>query len=693
MLKDLQQKRAGLNEQLSALKSEKAALNAKLEMIRTQGKNNPYWVGVNLVSQAKINGVKGTLRKALKFPASLATAVEEAFGKYLDAVLCDNENAAQEAVSKLKEHGKARCKFILLNKVPPAPKATGSLMKELKYAADLENLISLLVGSYHAQEEDTVQSDFFLSAGAAGMSAPEAYWGEEESVQESLAQKTETEENISKEIISNYDQLTKAEETLRALRIAAQEAAVAVGAVQGDLSSKERELKQAQEALARIAEQKRQLMLRVENRKQNVQKLQSDLQILLQQQEEIKNKTEQLKTQKTDLQKQTEESKTRLNNLNGGLYELKIRKNNVEVDLKSTEFEYNTLLQNEGKRAEAAKTASARLQALAEEKLSTQAKLSTERDSLAKLETDEYKLRQSLEALKKEFDDKMTALNANKKTLSELHIKQNDLENALANARRQRTTVVNNLFESWNITPEEAQLNFGDKQVDYERVKMMRKRIENMGAVNMTAPEEYDALSQRHDFLKSQINDLEEAKKDLRSAIHKINITTRDNFKYTFEQVKMHFKNTYQSLFRGGECDLVLTDPENLLETGIEIYAQPPGKKLLNISSMSGGEKTLTALSLLFAFFTHNPSPFCIMDEADAALDEANVERFVNLIKEFSASTQFIVVTHNKRTMEAARRLYGITMEESGVSKTMSVNLADRADAAKKEQVENMAVR
>lgn len=693
LLKDLQQKRAALNEQLSALKSEKAALNAKLEMIRTQGKNNPYWVGVDLIARAKIDGVKGTLRKALKYPAALATAVEEAFGKYLDAVLCDHETAAQEAVKKLKEHGKARCKFILLNKVPSAPKPTGSLIKELKFAAELENLISLLVGSYHAQEEDGVEGDFFLSAGAAGMSAPEAYWGEEETVQESLAQKTETEENLSKEIISNYDQLTKAEEALRTLRTSAQEAAVAVGAVQGELAAKERELKQAQEALARMAEQKRQLILRVENRKQNVQKLQTDLQSILQQQEELKTSTEQLKTQKTELQKQTEQSKARLSSLNGGLYELKIRKNNVEVDLKSTEFEYNTLLQNEGKRAEAAKTAHARLQALSEEKLSTQAKLSTERDTLAQLETDEYKLRQSLEALKKEFNEKMTALNANKKTLSELHIKQNDLENALANARRQRTTVANNLFENWNITPEEAQMNFGDKEVDYERVKMMRKRIENMGAVNMTAPEEYDALNQRHSFLKSQISDLEEAKKDLRSAIHKINVTTRDNFKYTFEQVKMHFKNTYQSLFRGGECDLVLTDPENLLETGIEIYAQPPGKKLLNISSMSGGEKTLTALSLLFAFFTHNPSPFCIMDEADAALDEANVERFVNLIKEFSASTQFIVVTHNKRTMEAARRLYGITMEESGVSKTMSVNLADRADAAKKEQVEAMAVR
>ena len=691
-VKNLQQKRNALNEQLSSVRSEKAALNAKLEMIRTQGENDPYWVGVKTVCEAGIPGIQGTLRKALKYPAELSTAVEEAFGKYLDAVLCENETAARVAADRLKAHGKARCKFILLDKVPAAAEASGSLKGQLKYAAGLENLVRCLIGGYHASADGALQGGFFLSAGAPGVSAPEAYWGEEEAVKETLREKTAQEDALSKEIIGNYEALQKADAALRALRTAAQEAAVAAGAVQGELSSKERELKQAEEALARAAAQKQELMTRVERRKQNVQQLQSDLQNLLTQQEELKTRTENVKTQKAQLQKQTEQAKSRLNQLNGQLYELKIRKNNVEVDLKSTEFEYNTLLQNEGKRAEAAKSASARLQALAQEKLSTQAKLSTERDTLAKLDTDEYKLRQSLEASKKDYNDKMTALNANKKQVSELHIKQNDLENALANARRQRTTVVNNLFESWNITPEEAQLNFGDKQVDYERVKMMRKRIENMGAVNMTAPEEYDALTERHDFLKSQINDLDEAKKDLRSAIHKINVTTRDNFKYTFEQVRMHFKNIYQTLFRGGDCNLVLTEPENLLETGIEIYAQPPGKKLLNISSMSGGEKTLTALSLLFAFFTHNPAPFCIMDEADAALDEANVERFVNLIKEFSNSTQFIVVTHNKRTMESARRLYGITMEESGVSKVMSVNLADRADQAKKEELEAMAV-
>lgn len=690
-LHTLQQKRSKLNEQLSALKSERAALHTKLTMIAAAGAGDPYWVGVDVLSKAKLPGVKGTLRKALKYKAAATTLVEEAFGKYLDAVLCENEAAARKAVAKLKENGKARCKFILLDKVPAAAAAKGTLKQELKYAPELEDLVNTLIGSYSAGADGELTGGFFLSAGAPGVTAPEAYWGEEETVKEELAEKEKQEEKISKEIIANYDTLTKTEENLRTLRSRAQEVAVAAGAVQGELSAKEHELKQAQEAQARELAQKQQLMLQVDRRKAEVSKLKSDLENLLQQQTEIKAKTETLRMQKVELQRTSEQTKKTLNDLNGKLYESKIRRNNVEVDLKSTEFEYNTLLQNEGKRAEAAKSAGARLQALSEEKLSTQAKLSTERDTLAALETDEYKLRQSLEALKKEYNDKMIALSNSKKQFSDLQIKQNDLENALANARRQRTTVVNNLFENWNITPEEAQLNFGDKQVDYERVKMMRKRIENMGPVNMTAPEEYDALTERHNFLKSQINDLEEAKKDLRSAIHKINVTTRDNFKYTFEQVRMHFKNVYQTLFRGGDCNLVLTDPENLLETGIEIYAQPPGKKLLNISSMSGGEKTLTALSLLFAFFTHNPAPFCIMDEAEAALDEANVERFVNLIKEFSSSTQFIVVTHNKRTMEAARRLYGITMEESGVSKVMSVNLADRADAAKKEKLEALA--
>lgn len=693
-VRKLQGLRSSLNEKLSAVKSARAALSAKLEMIQTQGKNDPYWVGAKTVAESGLPGVKGTLRKALKYPAALGVAVEEAFGKYLDAVLCENVQAVEQALSLLKQHGKARAKFIVLNQVPATPEkpAENALKNQLKYQPELENLINFIIGGY-SYGDGTVKGGFFIGGGAEGIRAPEAYWGEEETVRGEMTVKAAEEDAVSKEIIANYETLSNAEENLKNLRIKSQEAVLALNSVQNERANKERELRATQDALNRAAQRKQEITLRVDNRKRNVETLKQNLADLKRRHAEAVSRGEELKKSQITLRENAEKLKSEINALSAKLYEVKIKKNNVELDLKSTEYEFNSLTASEGQRNQKIASANLRLKSLAEEKLSTQAKLSTERDALAKLEIDEHKMRADLETLKKDYSDKLAALNACKKESSELTIKRNDLENALSNARRQRTTVVNNLFESWNITPEEAQLNYGDKTVDYERVKMMRKRIENMGAVNMTAPEEYDALTERNTFLRTQIADLESAKKDLKSAINKINQTTRENFKYTFEQVRMHFKNIYQTLFRGGECDLVLTQPDNLLETGIEIYAQPPGKKLLNITSMSGGEKTLTAMSLLFAFFTHNPSPFCIMDEADAALDEANVERYVNLIKEFAKTTQFIVVTHNKRTMESARMLYGITMEESGVSKVMSVNLAERNPEAdqKKEAIEALA--
>lgn len=693
-VRKLQGLRSALNEKLSVVKSARAALSAKLEMIQTQGKNDPYWVGAKAVAESGLSGVKGTLRKALKYPAALGVAVEEAFGKYLDAVLCENVQTVEQALSLLKQHGKARAKFIVLNQVPATPEkpAENALKNQLKYQPELENLINLIIGGY-SYGDGTVKGGFFIGGGAEDICAPEAYWGEEETVRGEMTVKAAEEDAVSKEIIANYEMLSKAEENLKNLRIKSQEAVLALNSVQNERANKERELRATQDALNRAAQRKQEITLRVDNRKRNVETLKQNLADLKRLHAEAVSRGEELKKSQITLRENAEKLKGEINALSAKLYEVKIKKNNVELDLKSTEYEFNSLTASEGQRNQKIASANLRLKSLAEEKLSTQAKLSTERDTLAKLEIDEHKMRADLETLKKDYSDKLAVLNVCKKESSDLTIKRNDLENALSNARRQRTTVVNNLFESWNITPEEAQLNYGDKTVDYERVKMMRKRIENMGAVNMTAPEEYDALTERNTFLRTQIADLESAKKDLKSAINKINQTTRENFKYTFEQVRMHFKNIYQTLFRGGECDLVLTQPDNLLETGIEIYAQPPGKKLLNITSMSGGEKTLTAMSLLFAFFTHNPSPFCIMDEADAALDEANVERYVNLIKEFAKTTQFIVVTHNKRTMESARMLYGITMEESGVSKVMSVNLAERNPEAdqKKEAIEALA--
>ena len=690
-LRNLQQERTALNEKLSAVKSARAGLTAKLELIQTQGKNDPYWVGVKAVTEAGIAGVKGTLRKALKYPQAMQVAVEEAFGKYLDAVLCDTHDTVQKALEVLQKQGKARAKFIVLESVPQSTvEKTGTLKKQLTYKKELEDLIDYIIGNYSYQK-GMLDGGFFVSGGDESVRAPEAYWGEEGSVKEQIMEQSAQEEKLSNELVANAQAFTKAEEELKNLRAKVQEAVLALNTVQNERANKERELKTVQETLAKASARKQEITLRVDTRKKQIDALKTQVAELKTRHEASAKHTEEVKQAQQKLREKAEVLKNEINTLSASLYEVSIQKNNVELDLKSTEFEFNSPTENEGKRNEKVAASNLRLKNLADEKLSTQAKLSTERDVLAKLEVDEHQMRADLEALKKDYDEKMSTLNACKKESSDLTLQKNNLENALANARRQHTTVANSLFESWNITPEEAEMNYGTKEVDYERVKMMRKRIENMGAVNMTAPEEYDALNERNEFLKTQMADLDNAKKDLKSAINKINQTTRENFKYTFEQVRVHFKNIFQSLFRGGECDLVLTQPDNLLETGIEIYAQPSGKKLLNITSMSGGEKTLTAMSLLFAFFTHHPSPFCIMDEADAALDEANVERYVNLIKDFSKSTQFIVVTHNKRTMEAARMLYGITMEESGVSKVMSVNLADRNNAEenkKKEELE-----
>ncbi|ACC97969.1 Chromosome segregation ATPase [Elusimicrobium minutum Pei191] len=682
--RSLSRSRIVLNDQLSASKAQAAALNARLEMIQSQGKNDPYWVGAKLIEEAGIPGVKGTLRKNIKFSSSDNLIIEEAFGKFLDSVICDTLQTADLALEKLKAANNARCKFIILSEVPETP-ATGDVKNLIKYPSGLERLINCLSNSNVSG--GTVKGGFWISGGAQNIKVPEAYWGEEESVKDEINSVKEKAASITKQIEENAADINNAENNLKTLRTRFQEESISLNSFKNDLASREREIKNIEQSLEAISKNKESLLNKVSERKNKSEELRKQLSEIKASQDKIKAEIDAAKSAKAKIVQDGEGLRTEISRVNADLYEVKLKKNNIEVDLRSTEFEYNNIIEADKKRQDQITAGNERIKALSEEKLTAQAQLSTQREDLKTLELDQTKLASELQALKKDFDEKSTKLNEYKKRQSDMQLRAHDLENALTNYRRQRTTIVNHLMESWNITPEEAAMKFTNKEIDHERVKMMRKRIENMGAVNMTAPEEYDALNERATFLKKQIEDLENAKRDLKTAINKINATTKENFKYTFDHVRNHFKNIYQTLFRGGEADLVLTDPENLLETGIEIYAQPPGKKLLNLSAMSGGEKTLTALSLLFAFFTHNPAPFCVLDEADAALDEANVERYVNLIKEFSNTTQFIVVTHNKRTMEAAQMLYGITMEESGISKVMSVNMKE--ESAKLDELVN----
>jgi chromosome segregation protein len=221
---------------------------------------------------------------------------------------------------------------------------------------------------------------------------------------------------------------------------------------------------------------------------------------------------------------------------------------------------------------------------------------------------------------------------------------------------------------------------------DWEQVKAevdaLRQRLSGMGAVNLVAIEEYAELKQRHDFLLAQSGDLTGAKAELIRAIDEINQTSQRQFEVAFEQIRKNFEFTFQTLFGGGRATLELIQAEDVLESGIEIVAQPPGTKLKGITLLSGGQKALTAVALLFALYLVKPSPFCLLDELDAPLDESNIGRFTDLLKKFVPQSQFIIITHNKRTVAAASAIYGVTMEERGVSKTVSMRFnTERGEA------------
>jgi len=237
----------------------------------------------------------------------------------------------------------------------------------------------------------------------------------------------------------------------------------------------------------------------------------------------------------------------------------------------------------------------------------------------------------------------------------------------------------NSLHDRYRLTMEELVPLYRDVEIgtdgDRRRQAELQRLVDEMGEVNLTAIDDYRELEERFSFLSTQKTDLEESLHGLQQAIQRINRTTRKRFLETFQQVNAKFQEVFPRLFCGGQAELRLTNEEDLLETGIDIIVQPPGKKLQNVTLLSGGEKALTAVALIFSIFLIKPSPFCLLDEVDAPLDDANIGRFNDMVREMTAFAQFIMITHSKTTMAVADTLYGVTMEEPGMSKLVSVKL------------------
>jgi len=219
-----------------------------------------------------------------------------------------------------------------------------------------------------------------------------------------------------------------------------------------------------------------------------------------------------------------------------------------------------------------------------------------------------------------------------------------------------------------------------DAETAVARIDIIKQKIASLGEVNVTAIADARELEERYSFLEAQKTDLEASMEDLRRTIAELSRTSRARFRETFDAANAKFQEVFVELFRGGQASLQLTNPQNLLESGVEIEVQPPGKRVGSLSLLSGGERALTAVSLIMSLFSLRATPFCVLDEVDAPLDDANVGRFNAMLRRMCDKTQFIVITHNQRTMESSDALYGVTMPEPGVSQLVSVRLSDREE-------------
>ena len=299
------------------------------------------------------------------------------------------------------------------------------------------------------------------------------------------------------------------------------------------------------------------------------------------------------------------------------------------------------------------------------------------RDGLLQFESEQVRLRLA------EIDEALRSL---RQLLEQARDRRGELSAAaaklLSDAQYMAETCLNELAMQRNelMADSTIALVTGEQlSAEDQSYREMRTRLEAMGPVNMMALEEYKETAERHGFLETQRKDLLESIENTQATIKEIDVFSRQKFEEAFEKINENFQVTFRKLFGGGHAFMRLTDEENTAESGIDVVASPPGKKLQNVLLLSGGEKALTALSLLVGIFQYQPSPFCILDEVDAPLDEANIGRFTELVKEMSVQTQFVLITHSKKTMSIAPVLYGVTMQEPGVSKLVSVRLGATA--------------
>ncbi|ERN53166.1 chromosome segregation protein SMC [Alkalihalophilus marmarensis] len=667
--------------------------------------------------EGKLEGIVGAVAELTTVPKEYETALEIALGAASQHIVVESEKSARGAITFLKQHRLGRATFLplpvmkerqlpdhLLHSLTQEPAFVGIASKLLQYEERYHQLFSQLLGQViiardlegankiarmlnHRYRVVTLEGDVVNPGGSmTGGSIKQKQTP-------LLGRKRELDELVAK--------LNKLKSSAAALETEVKESKREMQSLEADIESLKTNGEQARNAFQDAKTRLRELELEsgsMEDRfkrydreqssfSTETEKMDERLRELDRHEEEMKASAARLEHQVSELEARQKEQQQSKETILQQLNQAKInyaaaqeRYLSAKAQKEGTEARYNEV----SKDASDLKDQLNLLQMEASDRTDGESSISNRIEANKK---HKQEITIKLEQLKKErqeIDESYASLDSMIKMQQgehrliadecrQIEVRVNrldvELDSRLNHLRNEYELSYEAARESYNLTVEPDQAK--------TKVKLIKLAIEELGSVNIGSIDEYERVRERHDFLTEQQSDLLEAKATLHDVIKEMDVEMTKRFQETYVMIQKEFKGVFCELFGGGEADLVLTSPDNLLETGVEIMVRPPGKKLQHLGLLSGGERALTAIALLFAILKVRPVPFCVLDEVEAALDEANVSRFAHYLKDFSGSTQFIVITHRKGTMEEADVLYGVTMQESGVSRLVSVRLEE----------------
>ena len=705
------------DDEINRLLNEARMKDSKLKfLIETEKEKEGYIKSVKALLKDCNNikelgkGMHGVLANIIEVPEEYQTAIEMCLGASLQNIVTETEEDAKKLVEHLRKNNLGRASFLpitsvkgkKIEKIKGKENGIVGIASDLiKYNPKYEQIILNLLGrTVIVDNMDTAikvakqnaYSFRIITLDGDVINASGAITGG------SVTKKTVNILGRGKEIEKLEKEIENLKSKISKLQKEKEEYEASVESTLQEVANLEKKL---QEIEITYATEKQKVVSIEENITKiegRVQKLKDEQQTIEKQKEEAINKKQKIQEEIQQLNEETEkltrviqefadlnkDDQKYLDNLNFDITNLKISvssfdesessieemEERINLDIKTT----NQNIENKKLQIEQIKNDNFELEQVISE---TTGKIKEIKEEVKNSGTKIEELKQAridknqkLQKQEEEISEKFKVIEDLKEQIVKIDVKKTKLEEDI-------NLIINKMWEEYELTPNNVTDYKKPENValTQKRVNNLRSDIKNLGSVNVDSIEEYKAMKERYDFISEQRVDLENTMSKLRKIISEMTVTMKEQFKKQFEKINKNFSEVFQELFGGGNATLKLEDEENILECGIEITVQPPGKKLQNMMLLSGGEKAFTAIALLFAILKINPAPFCVLDEIEAALDDVNVYRFAEYLKKFSKDTQFLVITHRKGTMEVADTVYGVTMEENGISKLLSMKL------------------